>query len=65
MLLAAKAKGQGASVFLHVLKYSTGGVLEVSIISYFKVFMMYTIFFHIFGFFLFTTVEIVTWFHEY
>ncbi|KAG6408696.1 hypothetical protein SASPL_131715 [Salvia splendens] len=28
LILLAKAKGQGASVFLRVLKYSTGGVLE-------------------------------------
>lgn len=34
-LHAAKAKGQRASVFLRVLKYSTGGVLEVSFKSYF------------------------------
>lgn len=30
MVCAAKAKGQRTKAFLHVLKYSTGGILEVN-----------------------------------
>jgi len=39
---AAKSKGQRTSAFLRVLKYSTGGVLEVICFSF--------SYFHMFGF---------------